>query len=80
MTAITATHHDNRGTEDVPFGFVYFDDGKRCAYARGVGEHDGVSTGTGGWPEVGMDHVHEAQRYLREALGADWNTAVNQTA
>lgn len=69
-----AVEHDNRGDATHPYGFVYFDDGKRCVYAKGVGEHDGVSTGTGDWEAVSMAHVKEAQHYLAEVYGADWNT------
>lgn len=69
-----AVEHDNRGDDTHPYGFVYFDDDRRVVYAKDLGEHDGVSTGTGGWPAVTMAHVKEAQRYLAEVYGSDWNT------
>ena len=36
MTLII-TEWDNRGTQEVPFGFIYFNDGSRIGYAEGTG-------------------------------------------
>lgn len=70
--AVKAENHDNRGDDSHPYGFVYFTDGKRCSYAKGVGEFKGVSGGTGGWEAISMTHIAEAQRYLTEKFGEDW--------
>jgi hypothetical protein len=54
-----ATSHDNRSGDDShPFGFVYFDDGRRIAYAEGF---DPSTMGTGGWDEISFAHVQNAR-------------------
>lgn len=58
MSALQATSHDNRGSNEFPFGFVYFNDDRRLAYA-----HD-VTSATGGWPTVTRKHLQLAQQYL----------------
>lgn len=58
MSTLQATSHDNRGSDEVPFGFVYFNDDRRVAYAHKV------TFGTGGWPRVTAEHVRLAQQYL----------------
>ena len=51
--------HDNRGTKEVPYGFIYFNDGTRVTYA-GTEVHDG----TGGWDPITEQHRKLAQEYL----------------
>lgn len=72
---VKAVEHDNRGDVEHPYGFVYFDDGRRVVYAKGLGEFEGVSSGTGGWQAVTNVHITEAQRYLKEVYRPDWNKA-----
>ena len=58
---------DNRsgeGPEGVMFGFVYFNDERRVAYATG----HGVTEGTGGWDEVTPTHIRLATEYLDEKV------------
>jgi hypothetical protein len=51
---------DNRSGEDEhPYGFVYFTDGKRLAYAGTRAYY-----GTGGWEAVTPTHVAMAREYL----------------
>lgn len=70
---VKASHCDNRGTRETPYGFVYFRDGEhRVVYAKGLGEFNGVSLGTGGWPPVTMEYVQEAQRFLEAEYGPEW--------
>lgn len=53
--------HDNRGTEDEPFGFLYFDDGTRMAY--GLGKiHPRAN---GGWGGLTPKHEKPAAEYAR---------------
>lgn len=56
-------NHDNRGTVEVPFGFVYFNDHTRVGY---TGTKGADATLTGGWETVTPDHVEVADRYLYE--------------
>jgi hypothetical protein len=56
---MNVTGYDNRGTTEVPFGFVYFDDGRRVVYTS-----DGVSNGTGGWDPITPAHNAAAAAYL----------------
>lgn len=59
---LQVTDSDNRGTQEVPFGFVYFSDDRRVAYTgSGV-----VADATGGWGPVTSDHVRLAEQYLVE--------------
>ena len=46
------------------FGFVYFNDERRVAYATG----HGVTDGTGGWDEVTPAHIRLAKEYLDEKV------------
>jgi hypothetical protein len=75
---LKVTSHDNRGSRHVPYGFVYFSDGKRCVFS---GHYDGseadrlkegVSNGTGGWEAVTEAHLILARQYLKEQLGEHW--------
>lgn len=63
MNSIRAIHHDNRGTTEVPFGFVYFSDHTRVGYTGTKGADAAM---TGGWETVTPDHVEVADRYLNE--------------
>lgn len=56
------TDIDNRGTEAVPYGYVYFDDGHRVGYTGGEAW---AVIGGGGWPETGA-HREAAEAHLRE--------------
>lgn len=63
---------DNRsgeGPEGIMFGFVYFNDERRVAYATG----HGVTDGTGGWDEVTPTHIRLATEFLNERAPG-WNT------
>lgn len=60
--SLAVTGHDNRGTEDVPYGFVYFNDDRRVAYTS---EHGVVERATGGWGVVSAAHVKAAKDYLK---------------
>ena len=51
---------------------MYFNDQKRCVYAKGHGEFKGVSLGTGGWDPITMEHVQAAQDFLTQELGDNW--------
>lgn len=60
------THHDNRGSEDAPFGYVYFTDGTRLAFAPHT---SGLSNPLGlfpskGWGPVNKAHYEVATAYL----------------
>lgn len=59
--ALEVTYHDNRGTEDEPFGFLYFNDGRRMAYGLGKLHPDA----TGGWEPLTTRHVQPALVYAR---------------
>jgi hypothetical protein len=66
------TGYDNRsgeGPEGVMFGFVYFSDNRRAAYATGYG----VTEGTGGWDSVTVEHRAKGTAYLDEHAPG-WNT------
>lgn len=52
-------NHDNRGTEDYPYGFLYFNDGRRMAYALGKIHGDAA----GGWKPLTPKHVLVGKRY-----------------
>lgn len=68
MPELEAEWFDNRGQAGVMFGFVYFNDGRRVAYATG----HGVTDGSGGWEEITPEHQRVAKEFLdREAPG--WN-------
>lgn len=53
--------HDNRGTVDVPFGFVYFDDNSRVIYASNAGIHTCQGPY---WKSSTHMHVNKAKAYL----------------
>lgn len=72
MPDLTAVEFDNRsgeGPEGIMFGFVYFSDERRVAYATG----HGVTEGTGGWPVVSSRHIKLATEFLDERVPG-WNT------
>lgn len=59
---LNITHHDTRGTEDVPFGFVYFNDNSRVIYANGkVRIYQGPY-----WEPARFTHVNKAIQYLKK--------------
>lgn len=64
---LRAESADNRGTEDVPYGFVYFTDGMRVAYT-GNRNADGmtyeITDTSGGWGPVTEIHRRMAREYL----------------
>lgn len=69
---LEATEADNRGTDDVPYGFVYFSDGLRVAYTGNrVGDEYGttmtyeITDTSGGWGPVTETHRRLAGAYLR---------------
>lgn len=53
--------YDNRGGDEVAYGFVYFTDGRRVAYTSSNGV---VGEVTGGWPGITADHESAAIDYL----------------
>jgi hypothetical protein len=59
--------HDNRGEDDVPFGFIYFNDGRRVTYVCSE-----VRNGTGGWDSITPAHKRVAQIYLDRLGYPDW--------
>lgn len=70
MTLVTLkiTEHDNRGTEADPFGYVYFTDGTRLAFAPHT---SGLSNPLGlfpvrGWGPVNKNHYEVATAYLTD--------------
>ena len=68
---LKVTDYDDRGgqgPEGVMFGFVYFSDDTRVAYATG----HGVTDGTGGWPEITPRHQELATQHLNEKAPG-WN-------
>lgn len=52
-------YHDNRGTDAEPYGFLYFSDGRRMAYALGKLHPDA----TGGWEPLTPAHARAAEAY-----------------
>lgn len=69
MPELTVDTIDNRGGDQYMFGFVYFNDGRRVAYATG---HGVVSDATGGWEPITRTHEKLAQEYLDENYPG-WN-------
>jgi hypothetical protein len=63
MNILKVTHHDNRGTAEEPYGYVYFTDDRRVAYTKEEGVTDDV---TGGWDAIYPTHVRLAKKYLGE--------------
>lgn len=67
METLHIIEHENRGSKDVPFGFVYFSDDTRVLYALLPENPEGVqSSGGQNWPPVTRVHVRLAQTYLIE--------------
>lgn len=61
------TGNDNRGTNDTPFGFVYFDDHTRVIYADGIG----VTPFRGShWEPATNEHAECALTYLKDKFPA----------
>lgn len=65
----TVTHFENRGTPDVPYGFVYFADGTRIGFAPTVegmfGPHGLFESN---WGSCDVGHYVSAEEYLTRAL------------
>lgn len=58
---------DNRGDNEVPYGFVYFSDNARVVYAYTPGgETHGAHKESGGWGPVTDTHVRLANKALAE--------------
>jgi hypothetical protein len=57
--SIEVTGYDNRGSQDVPFGYVYFADGTRVCYAQG-------DVWEGNWGSVANEHFIAAAAFLAE--------------
>jgi hypothetical protein len=71
---IEVDEFDNRGTEEHPFGFIYFNDGMRIGYspgARGTNE-DGLFNCQQPYLLAHLDlraaHITAATKYVREVL------------
>jgi prolyl oligopeptidase PreP (S9A serine peptidase family) len=63
-TILSVSSVENRGGDEVAWGFVYFSDDTRVAYNTNMG---GVQEGvTGGWDEVTPEHVKLAVAALNE--------------
>lgn len=65
---ITIEGHDNRGTEDAPYGYVYFNNGVRLSFAPRT---SGLSNPLGlfpskGWGRPTKAHFEAATAYLTE--------------
>lgn len=69
---IRPTHHDNRGSMKHPFGYVYFNDGTRTAYAitpEGSGAFgDGYYNLFTDWEPQNERHLELAEVYLSGAF------------
>lgn len=68
VKTLAITHHENRGTPDCPYGFVYFNDGSRLGYAD-VAENKAdkglFATRPGVWDTAGSsEHFKMAYEYL----------------
>lgn len=57
------THRDNRGDDELPYGFIYFNDGRRVVYVGNT-----VQDGTGGWESITPTHQKNAQEFLDKEL------------
>lgn len=63
MEKLTVEAFDNRGTKEVPFGYVYFSDNTRMV----VGVADNVTTlMSGQWGGNTEEHIQLAADYLKE--------------
>lgn len=67
---------DNRGDNRVQFGYVYFDDGSRVAYAPGTAKDligfPGLFIPRDSWGELRTEHLRLASDYLAQK-GVDLN-------
>lgn len=64
------TSADNRGTSDVPYGFVYFSDGSRVGFGdfpKGIGRY-GLFAVASHWPDVTPGHFVLASEKLHVEL------------
>jgi hypothetical protein len=61
--ALTVQSVENRGGDEVAYGFVYFSDETRVAYTSTEGVQKDV---TGGWDDVTDKHVRLAEQALKE--------------
>jgi hypothetical protein len=59
---VNVKFRDNRGSEDVQFGFVYFEDDRRVGYTTASGV---VPNATGGWGPITPEHVRAAVEFLK---------------
>ena len=63
---------DNRGNEEIAFGFIYFNDGTRISFHntsdKDTGEARWNTGGNGGsgWPGIEEWHQERAQSHLRQ--------------
>lgn len=70
---LVAEGYENRGTPNVPFGFVYFNDGSRVGYSqndetpRQMQLWQPRTNGGGGHSPIGDRHLHLAAKTLLEA-------------
>ena len=67
MARLKVESHENRGTVEQPFGFVYFTDDSRVGYAPGIKEteeSDGLFSGN--WGGNTPTHFALAFKYLKE--------------
>lgn len=67
---------DNRGDDRVQFGYVYFDDGSRVAYAPGTAKDligfPGLFIPSNSWGDLRVEHLRLASDYLTQ-VGVDLN-------
>jgi len=67
---------DNRGDDRVQFGYVYFDDGTRVAYAPGTAKDligfPGLFIPNNSWGDLRTEHLRLASDYLTQ-VGVDLN-------
>lgn len=64
---LTVNGFDNRGGDEVGFGFFYFSDGLRVAYTTIEGV---VADATGGWDPITPEHEELAKAKLKELQDA----------
>lgn len=67
--ALEVESWENRGTDDTPFGYVYFSDGSRVGFSNAEG-HDDVweprTNGGGKFMAVTPAHLRKARELLRD--------------
>lgn len=68
MSNLKVDAYDDRGTDEVHYGFVYFTDETRVAYAT----RHGVTDSTGGGPAITEKHRRLAENFLNETIPG-WN-------